>query len=39
MDEKLFLPVGLVREWQDHSQVGHEFKSWMETFLKDHANH
>jgi len=36
-DEKLFLPVGLVREWQDHSQVGHEFKSWMETFLKDHA--
>ena len=32
-DDQLFLPVTVVREWQDHHQVGSDFKAWMEKFL------
>lgn len=32
-DDQLFLPVNVVREWQDHQQVGSDFKAWMEKFL------
>ena len=36
-DEQLFLPVAMVREWQDHATCGPEFKVWMETFLSKHG--
>ena len=36
-DEQLFLPVAMVREWQDHGTCGPEFKAWMETFLSKHG--
>ena len=36
-DEKLFMPVALVREWGQSPQVGAEFNAWKDTFLQKHA--
>lgn len=37
-DQKLCLPVALVREWQHHPHCGKDFTAWMEDFLKE-KNH
>ena len=36
-DEQLFLPVSVVREWQDHGTCGPQFKAWMDKFLTNHG--
>lgn len=36
-DEKLFMPVALVREWGQNTQCGSEFNAWKDAFLQKHA--
>ena len=36
-EEKLYMPVALVREWGQNAQVGEEFNAWKDAFLQKHA--
>ena len=33
----MFLPVAVVKEWQDHQTCGTEFKAWLDKFLETHG--